>query len=99
VSQQKSGDGREDLLGLLTVEVGQHLFAYRCTGAGRYLRLNSEQGVSVVGAEQLIVCGQIGQHFFCVGAAVYSQQNFHKASPERDQQALNLASLSMQTLT
>ena len=46
----------------------------------RQLRLHGQQRVAVGRGQQLLVCDQISQHFFGVGAAIDCEQDFHGVS-------------------
>ena len=73
VAQQKLGDRTEHFFGFVAVVTVNHLFAHGSACAGGQLGVHRQQGVAVVGAEELVMRGQVGQHFFGVSTAIHSQ--------------------------
>ena len=73
------GNGVKHLGGLFGIVAVHHFLAQGGAGARGQGGLHGDDGVGMPGAvaQQLIVRGQVGQHFLGVGAAIDGEKDFH----------------------
>ncbi|MCY1381899.1 hypothetical protein D9M69_698610 [compost metagenome] len=67
-----------DLGGLVRIVAVGDLGPHGGARARWQRRLHGQEGEVVLGAEHLVVGGQVGQHLLGVGAAIHREQDFHR---------------------